>query len=85
MDQFPIRCGCILHMKSPDVVGCPVLQVQRMTSEMAKNRTLYENRVSDIKELEKRVENLQLAAYETAVVLLDVLPDGYLTEEEEDE
>ena len=83
MDQFPIRCGCILHLKSPNVTGCPVLQVERMTKKVSENHILYENRISDIKELEKQVEVLQLAVYETAVVLLDVLPDSYFPEEEE--
>lgn len=32
----PLRCGCMLHTKSDDVVGCPVYQVMRLTALVAK-------------------------------------------------
>jgi hypothetical protein len=38
----PIRCGCILHTQSDDVVGCPVYQVERLTELVAEMEGLWE-------------------------------------------
>ena len=42
LGPHPIRCGCILHTKSDDVVGCPVYQVERLTSLVAEIERLLD-------------------------------------------
>ena len=59
-----LRCGCIVHKDSEDLAGCPVIQVERLTSL--------------VKDLEKQLEVTRLACYESGHVLLDVLPDMYI-------
>ena len=63
----PLRCGCIVHVKSDDIVGCPVLQVMRLNAL--------------VRELEKLLGVSQLAVYETGITLLASLPEDYLEEE----
>ena len=59
-----IRGGCIVHKDSEDLVGCPVIQVERLTGL--------------IKDLEKQLEVTRLACYEAGHVLLDTLPASYM-------
>jgi len=70
MNGHPLRCGCIIHVKSDDIVGCPVLQAIRLNALVA--------------ELEKLLEVSQLVAYETGITLLASLPEDYLEEEVND-
>ena len=62
-----LRCGCITHRESDDLVGCPVIQVERLTSL--------------IKNLEKQLEIAHLAMYEAGTMLVDTLPDGYFDDD----
>ena len=62
-----LRCGCVTHKNSEYVVGCPVIQVERLTSL--------------VKELEKQLEIMQLAMYEAGTMLVDTLPDGYFDDD----
>ncbi len=67
MSGYSLRCGCIIHVESEDVVGCPVLQVIRLNALVT--------------ELEKLLEVSRLAVYETGITLLATLPEGYLEED----
>lgn len=57
----PIRCGCMLHTQSDDVVGCPVYQVERLTAlvaELERQVSIAEGRTSQadsLLDLAKRV------------------------------
>lgn len=67
-----LHCGCIPHpdVYFEDIDGCPIHLVHALQGKNA--------------QLKKELEIMRLAAYEGGVMLLDLLPKGYLDDEEED-
>ena len=63
-----LRCGCVTHKDSEYMVGCPVIQVERLTGL--------------IKELEKQLEIAHLIICEAGTMLVDILPDSYFDDDE---
>jgi hypothetical protein len=37
-----LRCGCVTHIESEDLVGCPVIQVGRLTALVAEMEVLLD-------------------------------------------
>ena len=46
-----LRCGCITHRDSDDLVGCPVIQVERLTSLIGDLEKQIETQTSIVREV----------------------------------